>query len=143
GEGWRMRAAVFDRYGPPEVVRVTDAPTPQPTADELLVKVQASTVNRTDSHYRSAKPVIMRLFSGLAKPRRTILACEFAGLVHTVGSSVTNFSVGDRVFGWCGWSYGAHAEYVVIRGDGCVACIPPEVTAEEAAPATEGAHYAN
>jgi NADPH:quinone reductase-like Zn-dependent oxidoreductase len=138
-----MRAAVFEEYGPPEVVRVTEVPAPKPTSRELLVRVHASTVNRTDTHYRSARPAMMRLFSGLAKPRRTILGCEFAGRVEATGSAVVSFSVGDRVFGWCGWSYGAHAEYLVIPADGCVARIPPDLSFEEAAPGTEGAHYAN
>ena len=82
---------------------------------DLLVRVHATTVNRTDCHYRSGKPLLMRpLVSGLTRPKATVLGNEFAGQVVAVGSSVTSFQIGDRVFGYTEGPFGAHAEYLVI-----------------------------
>jgi NADPH:quinone reductase-like Zn-dependent oxidoreductase len=136
-----MKAAVRTRYGPPEVVRITDVPKPRPGHGELLVQVHATTVNRTDRGYRSGKPVIIRAFSGLFRPRFTVLGTEFAGIVEAVGDGVTAFAPGDRVFGYNERTFGAHAEYMTIPEDGSVATIPG-MTFEEAAPGTEGSHYA-
>lgn len=112
--------------------------------DELLVKVHATTVNRTDSGLRSGKPFFSRFLTGVVRPRATIMGTEFAGQVEAVGSDVTSFDVGDRVFGFLGFSgpFGAHAEYVTIPQDGPVAAIPANLTYEQAAPSTEGSHYA-
>ncbi|HEU4347978.1 MAG TPA: NAD(P)-dependent alcohol dehydrogenase [Actinoplanes sp.] len=137
-----MKAAVHTSYGPPEVVRVVDVPAPVPTDDQVLVKVHATTVNRTDCGFRAAKPWLVRPFSGLLRPRRTILGNEFAGEVTAVGRAVTSFAAGDRVFGYDDSAWGAHAEYLVIRQDASLARIPAELTYQEAAPATEGSHYA-
>lgn len=137
-----MKAAVHTRYGPPEVVRITDVDKPTAKDNELLVKVHATTVNRTDCHYRAAKPFVMRFLSGLARPQRTILGNEFAGEVEAVGSGVTAFAVGDRVFGYCEGPFGAHADYLVIGADGTVSTMPPNLSYAEAAPGTEGSHYA-
>jgi len=104
-----MKAAVATRYGPPEVVRVMDVPRPTPEADELLVRVRATTVNRTDCGFRAAHPWFIRGFTGLAKPRRTILGNEFAGIVDAVGQDVSRFAVGDRVFGYDDTRFGGHA----------------------------------
>ena len=116
----------------------------KPTArdNEVLVKVHATTVNRTDCGFRAAKPFILRLFSGLFRPRVTVLGNEFAGEVEAVGSDVTSFEVGDRVFGYNEGPFGAHAEYMTIREDGVLATMPANVTYEQAAPGTEGSHYA-
>jgi NADPH:quinone reductase-like Zn-dependent oxidoreductase len=137
-----MKAAVHTRYGPPEVVRIADVEKPAPKDSELLVKVHATTVNRTDCGYRAAKPFILRFFTGLARPRATILGTEFAGEVDAVGSAVTSFEVGDRVFGYVEGPFGAHAEYMVIPEHASLATIPANLTYEEAAPGTEGSHYA-
>ena len=137
-----MKAAVHTRYGPPEVVRISDVDKPTARDNELLVKVHATTVNRTDCGYRAAKPFILRLFSGLFRPRVTVLGNEFAGEVEAVGSDVTSFEVGDRVFGYTEGPFGAHAEYMTIRADGWLATMPANVTYEQAAPGTEGSHYA-
>jgi NADPH:quinone reductase-like Zn-dependent oxidoreductase len=137
-----MRAAVHTRYGPPDVVRVTDVDRPTPKSNELLVRVHATTVNRTDCGLRAAKPFVTRLFTGLVRPRATVLGNEFAGDVVAVGADVTSFAVGDRVFGFVDEPFGAHAEYLTVPEDSPVATMPAGLTYEEAAPSTEGAHYA-
>jgi NADPH:quinone reductase-like Zn-dependent oxidoreductase len=109
---------------------------------EVLVRVHAATVNRTDCGFRAAKPWIVRPFSGLTKPKATINGSEFAGVVEELGSRVTSFAVGDRVFGFSEERRGAHAEYLAIPEDGPIATIPGDLTFEEAAPSTEGSHYA-
>ena len=95
-----MKAAVFDRYGPPEVIRIEEVPAPVPAADQFLVRVHATTVNRTDCHLRNADPFVWRfIVGGLRHPGHRILGMEYAGVVEQVGSAVTNFKVGDEVFG--------------------------------------------
>jgi NADPH:quinone reductase-like Zn-dependent oxidoreductase len=137
-----MKAAVHTRYGPPDVVRISDVDKPTAKDNEVLVRVHATTVNRTDCGYRAAKPFILRLFSGLIRPRVTVLGSEFAGEVEAVGSDVTSFEVGDRVFGYAEGPFGAHAEYMTVPDDGLLATMPANVTYEQAAPGTEGSHYA-
>ncbi len=137
-----MKAAVRTRYGPPEVVRIADVDKPTPKHHEVLVKVHVTTVNRTDCGFRAAKPFIVRFFSGLIRPRVTVLGSEFAGVVEAVGSGVTSFEVGDNVFGFSEGRWGAHAEYLSIPEDGPLAPMPANVTYEEAAPSTEGSRYA-
>jgi NADPH:quinone reductase-like Zn-dependent oxidoreductase len=137
-----MRAAVRTRYGPPDVVRIADVERPLPKSNDVLVKVHATTVNRTDCGIRAAKPPIVRLFLGLRKPRITIIGTEFSGVVDSVGSDVTSFKVGDRVFGYDEKSFGSHADYKTIAADGALAIMPPNMSYEEAAPGTEGSHYA-
>jgi NADPH:quinone reductase-like Zn-dependent oxidoreductase len=137
-----MRAAVQTSYGPPDVVRIAEVAKPTAGDNEVLVRVRATTVNRTDCGFRAAKPFIVRPFSGLLRPRLTVLGNEFAGDVEAVGGGVTSFEVGDRVFGYNGSSFGAHAEYLATPGDGLIATIPANLTYEEAAPSTEGSHYA-
>jgi NADPH:quinone reductase-like Zn-dependent oxidoreductase len=137
-----MRAAVRDRYGPPEVVRVAEVDMPVPGDGEVLVKVHATTVNRTDSGVRAAKPFLYRLVMGLRRPRVTVLGNEFAGEVEAVGSGVSSLGPGDRVFGFSPNRFGAHAEYLAVPEHGSVATMPASLTFEQAAPGTEGAHYA-
>ena len=130
------------RYGPPDVVGLMDIPPPVPAVDELLVRVHAATVNRTDCGFRSAHPWFIRAFSGVTRPRRTILGNEFAGVVEGVGSGVTRFAVGDRVFGYDDTRFGAHAEYLTIGEMAAVATMPDDRDFEVMAPALEGSHYA-
>jgi NADPH:quinone reductase-like Zn-dependent oxidoreductase len=106
--------------------------------------VHATTVNRTDCGFRSGKPFFSRFFTGLVRPRGTVLGNEFAGEVEAVGSGVTSFKVGDRVFGFIGLSgpFGTHAEYMTIPEDGPLATMPANLAYEEAAPSIEGSHYA-
>lgn len=138
----RMKAAVHTRYGPPDVARVVDVPAPTAKDDEVLVKVHATTVNRTDCGFRGARPFFVRLFTGLVRPRVRILGNEFAGQVEALGAAVTSFAVGDRVFGYNDTAFGAHAQYLTIREDASLARIPANMTYTQAAPATEGSHYA-
>ena len=137
-----MRAAVRSRYGPPDVVRVVEVEKPAAKDNEVLVRVHATTVNRTDCGLRAAKPFIYRFFLGLRRPRLTVLGNEFAGQVEAVGSGVESFAVGDRVFGFSGTRFGAHAEYLTMPEDGLLATMPADLSYEEAAPSTEGSIYA-
>jgi NADPH:quinone reductase-like Zn-dependent oxidoreductase len=133
---------VNSRYGPPEVVSVTDVPTPEPGTGDLLIRVDATTVNRTDCAYRAARPFFMRSFTGVRRPRRTVLGSEFAGEVVGTGAQVDRFALGDLVFGYCEGRFGAHAEYLVVEQGASVARVPTGVGMAEAAAATEGFHYA-
>jgi len=130
-----VRAVVHDRYGPPEVLRVADVDRPEPAADEALVRVHATTVTRTDIHMRAAKPFFWRFMLGLRRPRRRILGLEFAGVVEAVGSGVSQFATGDRVFGL---RNGSHAEYVCVREARLIAHIPDRLGFEETAAVCDG-----
>jgi NADPH:quinone reductase-like Zn-dependent oxidoreductase len=131
-----MRAVVHDRYGPPEVLRVAEVERPVPKEDEVLVRVHASTVTRGDAMgVRSAEYRFTRLFTGIRRPRRTIAGMEFAGCVEDVGAAVTEFRVGDEVFGIEG---GANAEYVTARESDVIAQKPTGLTYEEAAAVPDG-----
>jgi NADPH:quinone reductase-like Zn-dependent oxidoreductase len=131
-----MRAVVHDRYGPPEVLRVAEVERPVPKEDEVLVRVHASTVTRGDTiRLRSVEYPFTRLFTGIRRPRRTILGWEFAGRVEDVGAAVTEFRVGDEVFGIEG---GANAEYVTARESGVIAQKPTGLTDQEAAAIPDG-----
>jgi NADPH:quinone reductase-like Zn-dependent oxidoreductase len=137
-----MKAAVQTRYGPPEVVRISEVEKPTLKDNEVLVKVHATTVNRTDCACRAARPFFMRLFTGLVRPRAMVLGSEFAGVLEAIGASVTSFEVGDKVFGYNEGPFGAHADYMSIPEGGSVATMPANVTYEQAAASTEGSHYA-
>lgn len=137
-----MRAVVHTRYGPPEVLRVEEVKKPAPGHDEVLVRVHAATVNRTDCGFRSAKYVVSRLFTGLVRPKRTIGGSEFAGKVVAVGADVSEFAAGDDVFGFEDVRAGAHAEYKTNAADGSIARMPDGFSYGQMAPAAEGATYA-
>jgi NADPH:quinone reductase-like Zn-dependent oxidoreductase len=132
-----MRAVVYDKYGPPEVLRLEEVDRPAPKDDEVLVKIHATTVNRTDCGWRSAKPFIGRYFTGIRRPKRRILGSELAGEVEAVGAAVSQFKVGDHVFGLN--YFGAHAEFVCVPEDRPLAHKPTGMTFEEAAAACDGA----
>ncbi len=134
-----MRAVVNATYGGPEVLRVMDVERPVPADDEVLVQVHATTVNRTDCGFRAPWPWFIRLFAGLRRPRRTILGSEFAGVVVEVGPAVSQFAVGDEVFGVNADRFGAHAEYLRVRGRAPIAVKPEQVSFEEAAAVCDGA----
>ena len=131
-----MRAAVHERYGPPEVLRVKEVERPVPAEDEVLVAVQASSVTRSDTGLRNTEYFFTRAITGLRRPRRTVAGMELAGVVAEVGSAVTEFRVGDEVFGVQG---GANAEYVCVRESGVLAHKPASLSFEEAAGVADGA----
>ena len=137
-----MKAIVYHKYGPPDVHEYQEVEKPTPKHNEVLIKVHAVTVNRTDCGFLRAKPFIVRFFTGLIKPRRTILGNEFAGKIEAVGKDVTSFKVGDKVFGYNDDDFGARAEYMTTPEEGMLAIMPANMSYEEAAPSTEGAHYA-
>jgi NADPH:quinone reductase-like Zn-dependent oxidoreductase len=141
-----MKAVVYDRYGPPDVLRIEEVPRPVPREDEILVRVHATTVNRADVHTREANrssglaaSLLSRLVSGVGRPRHRILGREFAGEVEAVGAAVSEFAVGDRVFGLGGLRFGAHAEFMCMREGHRVAHMPAGMSFEDAAPITDGA----
>jgi NADPH:quinone reductase-like Zn-dependent oxidoreductase len=133
-----MKAVVHDRYGPPDVLSLAEVDPPVPGPGEILVRVRATTVNRTDCHRRGADPFVWRLFGGLRRPRRRILGSELAGLVASVGAAVTGFKAGDEVFGLSPWRLGAHAEFVCVSAGGLIAVKPAGVSFEEAAAVCDG-----
>jgi NADPH:quinone reductase-like Zn-dependent oxidoreductase len=137
-----MRAIINTKYGPPEVVKLMDVDKPVPKDNEVLVKVHATTVNRTDCGFRSAVYFISRFYSGLFRPKFKTLGNEFAGEIEAVGNEVTSFHIGDKVFGFSGSKFGAHAEYMTIAENDSITTIPVNLSFEEAAPITEGGHYA-
>jgi NADPH:quinone reductase-like Zn-dependent oxidoreductase len=135
-----MRAAVNDRYGPADVQRIEEVARPVPNDDEVLVKIHASTVTRTDIGVRSAKPALIRVFFGLRRPKQRILGTELAGEIVEIGSAVTMFAVGDHVFGsTSSFRSGTHAEYIAMRESAPIALIPAGMTYEQAAAVTDGA----
>ena len=131
-----MRAATHDRYGGPEVLRVEEVAKPEPADDEVRVKVQASSVTRTDTGLRSAEYWFARAFTGLRRPKRRIAGMEFAGVIEAIGASVTTFHVGEAVFGI---KSGANAEYLCVQERGVLAPMPADMTFEEAAAVADGA----
>ncbi len=136
-----MKAVVQDRYGPPEVLRVEEVDKPVPKDDEVLIRIRASTVSQTDTHLRAAKPVIWRLFVGLRRPRIRTLGVELSGEVEAVGAAVSEFKVGDAVFGGPR-GFGAHAEYICLRETAPLAHKPASMSYEDAAAVCDGASEA-
>jgi NADPH:quinone reductase-like Zn-dependent oxidoreductase len=136
-----MKAVLTDRYGPPEIQRLADVERPEPKQDEVLIRIHATTVNRTDCHLRAARPFLWRFIAGFRRPRKRILGMELAGVVEEVGAAVTEFQVGDRVFGLHPFNQpsGTHAEFICIRERGLLAHMPAGVTFEEAAAVSDGA----
>lgn len=129
-----MKAAVYRRYGPPEVVQLEDLPKPVPKDDEVLVRVRATTVAAADWRLRRAAPAFIRLMNGWWRPTRTVvLGIEFSGTIESVGREVTRFRAGDEVFGSPGFRFGAHAEYLCMPENGQLAGKPANMPLDEAA----------
>lgn len=137
-----MKASVYYKYGNSEVLEIKEIEKPRPNSDEILVKVKATTVNRTDCAMLKAKPYIMRLITGFLKPRNPILGTDFAGIIEEIGSEIKDFKIGDRVFGFNDSGVSSHAEYLCISKKKAWAKIPENVSFEDAAASLEGAHYA-
>ena len=141
-----MKAVVYDRYGPPDVLRLEDVERPVPKEDEVLVRIRATTVTRADSATREANRrsgpafmLISRLISGPRRPRQRILGTELAGEVVAAGATVSEFAVGDHVFGTSGFRFGAHAEFICMRESARIAHKPAGMSFEEAASVCDGA----
>jgi NADPH:quinone reductase-like Zn-dependent oxidoreductase len=137
-----MRAIVYTKYGPPEVAKLTEVTKPIPKDNEVLVKVYSSTVNRTDSGFRSAEYFISRFWSGLLKPKYQILGCEFSGVIEEIGKDVKDFKGGNKVFGFNDKTFGGHGEYLTIAETDAITVMPDNLSFDETAALTEGAHYA-
>jgi NADPH:quinone reductase-like Zn-dependent oxidoreductase len=133
-----MRAAIYDTYGLPEVLRVEDVETPQPGDKDVLVRVGAAPVSAADATFRAGTPRYSRLFTGLTKPKAKTLGVDFAGEVVAVGKDVSRFAVGDRVLGATGATFGAHAEYVRVPADGPLVMAPANLSYDEAASLSGG-----
>lgn len=137
-----MKAAIRRSYGPPEKIRIEEIETPVPKENEVLIKVFATTVNRTDCANLTAKPFIMRFVVGLFKPKRIILGNDFAGQVVAVGSHVKKFQLNDRVFGFKDTGLSSQAEFVVLNENDNLIPIPEGIDYKHAVASLEGAHYA-
>src|SRR5947207_10236472 len=140
-----MRAVVYDRYGPPDVLRLAEVERPIPKEDEVLVKIHATAVTRADCDTREANrrsglavPLLSRFISGIRRPKQRILGSELAGEVEAVGAAVTEFAVGDHVFGSSGFRFGAYAEFICMRESALIAHKPAGMSFEEAAAICDG-----
>src|SRR6266571_5891184 len=141
----RMRAVVYDRYGPPDVLRLEEVERPVPKEDEVLVRVRAVAVTRADCATREANrrsglavTLLSRLISGLRRPKQRILGSELAGSVEAVGAAVNEFAVGDHIFGSSGFRFGAYAEFICMRESARIAHKPAGMSFEEAASVCDG-----
>ena len=147
-----MKAIVYTEYGPPEVLQPKEIEKPSPEDDEVLIKVQATSVNFGDLIARNFRQVSVREFNmpaplwlftkfyfGFSKPKVTILGSELAGEIEAVGKDVQAFKVGDQVFGYPGQSMGAYAEYHCMGEDGVLAIKPDNMDFDEAAVVPYGA----
>ncbi len=137
-----MKAIVCSKYGPPDVLQLKEVEKPFPKDNEVLIKIYATTVNRTDCATLRAKPFFARFFTGLFKPKNSILGTEFAGKIEAIGKNVSSFKPGDKVFGFSENGYGCHAQYMRISEDKALAKIPKDLTYKQAAASSEGAWYA-
>ncbi|MBL7775657.1 MAG: NAD(P)-dependent alcohol dehydrogenase [Saprospiraceae bacterium] len=135
----KMKAVVCTRYGSPDYLKILEVDLPQPGNRDILVRVQASTVTTADTMMRRAQPFISRFFLGFFKPKKPVTGTGFAGIVEAVGSAVSRFKIGDRVFGETGVHFGANAEYLSLPEDAVVAPLPEQLNFAEAAPLTDGA----
>ncbi len=135
-------AARRSQYGPPDILQVEEVPIPLPGAKEILIKVMAATVNRTDCANLRGRPQLVRLSTGIFKPRQPITGTDFSGEVKEIGSSVTTFEVGDRIWGFDDTGLGSHAEYMCLPASRVMARIPENIGFQVAAASAEGAHYA-
>jgi NADPH:quinone reductase-like Zn-dependent oxidoreductase len=140
-----MRAVVYDRYGPPEVLHLEEVAKPKPKDDEVLIRIRAAAVSRADVATREANrrgglliTIISRLVSGIRRPKQRILGSEFAGEVAAMGTAVTQFGVGDRVFGSTGFRFGTHAEFTCLQEDRRISAMPTGMSFVDAAAICDG-----
>lgn len=136
-----MRAVYYTQYGGPECFSIKEIEKPVPKDNEILVEVHCTTVNRTDCAILKGS-LLMRLFFGLKRPKRPVPGTDFAGKVVAVGSSVTAFKTGDRVFGFNDQGLLSQAQYMVVGTNKSIAHIPDNLSYEQAVASLEGVHYA-
>jgi 2-desacetyl-2-hydroxyethyl bacteriochlorophyllide A dehydrogenase len=134
-----MKAIICTAYGNPEVLQMQEVEKPTAKINEILIKIKATSVTSGDARIRRADPYIIRLIFGYKKPRKSILGVVIAGEIEAVGSNVTKFKVGDKVFGSTGMAFGAYAEYTSLSQDAVLAKIPNNITFEQAAAIPFGA----
>ena len=134
-----MKAITYTGYGSPEVIRLTDVEKPTPKSNEVLVKVRATSITTADSMIREGNPCYGRLFLGLSKHKQPIAGTGFSGEVEQLGKDVTQFKMGDLVFGETGMNFSANAEYICIAEDAVISTIPSNLSHEEATPICDGA----
>jgi len=138
-----LKAIVYTNYGPPEVLQLKEVEKPAPRENEVLIKIHATTLNRTDCGFRKPEyPLIIRLMNGLFRPKRTILGSELAGEIEQIGNNVTTFRPGDKVFGLSTSNFGAHAEYICLPETASITTKPANMSYEEAAAVCDGAYLA-
>lgn len=128
-----MKAVIYENYGPPDVLKIKEMEKPTPKKNEVLVKVYATAVTTGDVRLRKAEPFIVRLFSGLLRPKKKILGINFAGKVEQIAEDVREFKIGDEVFGSTAFNFGCYAEYICIKSDEVIAKKPKNISFEEAA----------
>jgi NADPH:quinone reductase-like Zn-dependent oxidoreductase len=133
-----MKASVNTSYGPPEVLSIKEVEKPQPKDNEVLVKIHATTVNRTDTGFRNPEYFLVRIFGGFFKPRYKILGTEFSGEIEAIGKNVKLFKSGDAVFGLNTFTFGTHAEYICIKENKTIALKPTNMNFHEAAAVCDG-----
>ncbi len=137
-----MKAAIRSKYGSPDVLSIEDVETPMPKDNEILIRVRAATVNRTDCGILWGKPFVIRFFTGLFKPTSPTTGTDFAGEIVAVGKNVAAFNVGDKVWGFNDNGLASHAQYLTLPENEAILKIPEHITYEQAAASAEGAHYA-
>jgi len=137
-----MKAVVYTHYGSPDVLQFKEVDKPIPKDNEVLIKVIATTVNRTDCGFRQPEYLAVRLVGGLFKPKKQILGSELSGVVEAVGQHVKTFKQGDAVFGLSTFNFGAHAEYICIAEEKSITTKPANITFSEAAAVSDGGFLA-